>query len=620
MAAPVYGHDLTDWIADSDTTAWGELVNAISGGAPDEADTESALQATNSCSQSCNTTGLCSMCRILGSPVTLSSGQVFLVWHGHGVATAMLSYASGGLRLAVAGSTLTDWKAWAVGGNDVPPFPYSKWVNNPIDPTLTAEYTNGTPPTGGTNIYGVGSMCQLSAAVAKGQPHIVDIIRYGRAEARFNAGDSGTPATFTGFATSNDAQTARWGLIQAVAGGFQWKGLMTLGYSATAVYMTDSNKTIFIQDCRKVSSTFNKIEVRVATSVINWTNMTFNNVAPSTNASKGDFAMIDAADVNIESCSFIDMGTFVFLSSAAINKSLFLRCGQVTHGGADFDSCIFSGYEGTADTGYLVYNVNADPDGEIDKCSFAKGTASTHAIQFGTNTPNTITLRGIVFSGYNASNGNTDSTLYFPDKGSDTTWTVNLVECSGNISYKKARSGDTVNLVINPVTIGITVKDLITGNAITSQDVRVFVSVASGVNYPYNASVTITNSGTTATVAHTGHGLVTNDKVWIKGASHYQNNGVFTITKITDNSYSYTMSSAPGSDPTGTITSTFVPLEGLTNSSGYISASKSYSSDQPVTGWARKSSGTPLYKTGAISGDIDNVAGVQLTVLLAKDE
>ena len=68
MAAPSYT-DLIDLIADSDTTAWGELVT-MAGRCSDEADTESALQGTNSVSQITNTTSLFSMCRILGSPVT----------------------------------------------------------------------------------------------------------------------------------------------------------------------------------------------------------------------------------------------------------------------------------------------------------------------------------------------------------------------------------------------------------------------------------------------------------------------------------------------------------------------------------------------------------------------
>lgn len=233
MAAPIYTHDLTDWIADNDTAAWGELTGANAGALPDEADTESALQGTNTTSQATNTTGACGIARILGTPVTLTTGQVFLVWHGHGVATALQAYANNGLQVAILGSSLANWKGYTVGGYDVPPFPYGKWANNPVDPTITADTSNGTPPTGGTNVYGVGSICQLTQAVAKGQPHVVDMIRYGRAEARFSGGDLANGyATFAGFATANDAQTARWGLIQGVQGGYQWKGLMTIGFGA----------------------------------------------------------------------------------------------------------------------------------------------------------------------------------------------------------------------------------------------------------------------------------------------------------------------------------------------------------------------------------------------------
>ena len=256
MAAPIYTHDLTDWIADNDTAAWGELTGANAGALPDEADTESALQGTNTTSQATNTTGACGIARILGTPVTLTTGQVFLVWHGHGVATALQAYANNGLQVAILGSSLANWKGYTVGGYDVPPFPYGKWANNPVDPTITADTSNGTPPTGGTNIYGVGSICTLTQAVAKGQPHVVDMIRYGRAEARFSGGDLANGyATFAGFATANDAQTARWGLIQSVQGGYQWKGLMTIGFGAACDFR-DSNKNIFIQDTRKVSSTF----------------------------------------------------------------------------------------------------------------------------------------------------------------------------------------------------------------------------------------------------------------------------------------------------------------------------------------------------------------------------
>jgi hypothetical protein len=48
--------------------------------------------------------------------------------------------------------------------------------------------------------------------------------------------------------------------------------------------------------------------------------------------------------------------------------------------------------------------------------------------------------------------------------------------------------------------------------------------------------------------------------------------------------------------------------------------SRVFSVDQPVSGWARKSTSAPYYKTGLISGTIDTELGVSLTTLLLSDE
>ena len=76
-----------------------------------------------------------------------------------------------------------------------------------------------------------------------------------------------------------------------------------------------------------------------------------------------------------------------------------------------------------------------------------------------------MTLTGIDFSGYNAVDQNTDSALYFPDTGSDVTWTVNLSGCSGDITYYKARSGDTVSIVADQVSHTLT--GLFNGSEVT---------------------------------------------------------------------------------------------------------------------------------------------------------
>ncbi len=173
----------------------------------------------------------------------------------------------------------------------------------------------------------------------------------------------------------------------------------------------------------------------------------------------------------------------------------------------------------------------------------------------------------------------------------------------------------SVEPIIVP-TITVVVKDI---NNTSVANASVLLTANSDGYMPYRSTVTIINSGTTATVTHSNHGLLTGDKVLIKNASHYQNNGVFTIAKINNNSYSYVMSSAPGSNPTGTILCTGVVLEGTTNVNGILSITRDINSSQSVIGWARKSSGAPYYKSSIISGIVSASSDTILSVLLLSD-
>ena len=158
----------------------------------------------------------------------------------------------------------------------------------------------------------------------------------------------------------------------------------------------------------------------------------------------------------------------------------------------------------------------------------------------------------------------------------------------------------------------------IAGTAIVGA--QVLLTANTGSTLPFQTTVTIANSGTTATVTHTGHGLSNGDKVLIKGASLAPNNGVFAIVYIDANSYSYTMDSSPGSSPTGTIKATYVFIFGVTDSNGDITENKYLTGNQPVTGWARKSTDAPFYKTGVIFGTASSTLGITLTALLIEDQ
>ncbi len=71
----------------------------------------------------------------------------------------------------------------------------------------------------------------------------------------------------------------------------------------------------------------------------------------------------------------------------------------------------------------------------------------------------------------------------------------------------------------------------------------------------------ITYSGTTATVTTaSAHGYFTGDQVQIAGASPAQYDGVFNVSVLGANTFTYTMASSPGSNASGTMTATLIPV------------------------------------------------------------
>jgi hypothetical protein len=200
---------------------------------------------------------------------------------------------------------------------------------------------------------------------------------------------------------------------------------------------------------------------------------------------------------------------------------------------------------------------------------------------------------------------------------------VNLVGCTGNISYRVG-TGGSVSLVSDPVTVGVTVYDGGYSPPILLSGARVLLYVSeevSGNGFPYQASVTIVSSGTTATVTHTAHGLATNDHIIINGANEDAYNGAYQITLDgvdPTNKYTYTMNEDPADTATGTITATFAFISGTTDGSGYISDSRVVGDDQPVVGWVREY-GDPYFEQGDIIDTVDSVNGLSSTVILRRD-
>ena len=185
-----------------------------------------------------------------------------------------------------------------------------------------------------------------------------------------------------------------------------------MGLTATSVTFSDSNEVIIIDDCPHTYAEFNKVEINNASSSVTLTNITFISTA-TTSVALGRFEVVDNATVTLSGCSFNNMDTFILQSNTAANNCVWNGCGTITAGGADLSGSSIADANVGTDGAALVWDVNSDPNGELDNMSFTKGTDTAHAIEFGTNVPTTMTLTGIDFSGYNASDGQNDSTFYF---------------------------------------------------------------------------------------------------------------------------------------------------------------------------------------------------------------
>lgn len=429
---------------------------------------------------------------------------------------------------------------------------------------------------------------------------------------------TGTTGLWSDFTTADQNSTNQYGVIRLIGGVYNCYARVQLGSSGSSLVMDESNFAIIFPMQTLVADNFMGVNVDIqnASTNIDWTG----GVLKSAGTKLGDLVVTGTSGAfDASNMTFSGLRVATFTSVANVTNSAFLGCGAVTAPGTDLVGCSFTGSTVAADTSAVVWDANVDTSGDgdplqgLDNTKFTKGTAAHHAIELGTTSPTNVTFRGITFTGFNGSNAQNDSVVHV--KRTTGAVTINTVNCAGTVSYKTA--GATVTIVADTVTASVNVKTLAGANL---QNARVFLKASDGTGpFPFEETVTITNSGTTATVSHTGHGMATNDKVVIKGASLQANNGVFSITYVSDNSYTYTMGSSPGSNPTGTIKATFVAIEGLTDANGNISMTRVFSAAQPVTGWVRKASGAPYYKTALLSGSISNTTGYSANVQMIED-
>ena len=418
MAAPSYTTELTSQqiFTDGGAGTW-SLISSGGGGQNSLTDpeTDDYVQGSSSVSRSPWSSAARGM--IFNSAQSITSGDAVFIWTKADVAQALDTKAGadpqgGGIQCLI-GSSTAALNAYYVDGSDT--YTFGGWKCYPIDPTIAASGTFGNAPTATTAWFGVAWNVP-AAGPSKGFPFKIDAMRVGRTFSITDGDLANGYATFAGLASTAGSLANQWGVFNFSNGVYTMQGLMELG-TTTAVDFRDSNKTVFVANTEFVSSTFNGIEVNQATSRVDWTNVT---VSALGTVSKGYFLANANADINFESCSFVNMDTFGFLSNSTINDTVFRGCGQIDQNLAIMDSCVVS--NSTATSAMLLDNSGADLGGNLSNTTF-NSSGTGHAIEITGGT--SATLSGISFNNYAGTNGSTGNEAVYVNIASGN-FTVNV--------------------------------------------------------------------------------------------------------------------------------------------------------------------------------------------------
>jgi len=138
---------------------------------------------------------------------------------------------------------------------------------------------------------------------------------------------------------------------------------------------------------------------------------------------------------------------------------------QVSSDAAGIDFTLTPDTDNYTESAGLIWDTAADPNGELDDMVFDTLTSPmSHAIQFGTTSPLTMTLTGIAFgTNYSGTADGSVGNETFEFLRTTGTITVNLVGCSGNFGYKKEAGAtvvinNAVSIVVGGVAEGTSVK------------------------------------------------------------------------------------------------------------------------------------------------------------------
>jgi hypothetical protein len=437
---------------------------------------------------------------------------------------------------------------------------------------------------------------------------------------RAHAGTSGNRNNFEDMRVFDEDTNFHGWLLGNTAKGGLYIGPET---GTTADYWESINEAIVFED-EQVAVGFYVVSIRGANTTCDFTlaNISARNatnarwsflVESTTGDTTGGVTDTNGVFAGVDQCTL--NGNTTFTGTTIIDSTLITQLGSTLNGISVLNPNVTTSSAAVlADNLTLITNSTFESSGGGHAVEYRPTGAGPFSVNWSNNQD----------SGYAGTDGSTgDETILIHPVTNSASVTINVINGSSTPTIMEhADYTGAFSLVVNPVTTLVNVKDNLGANL---QNARVFLKASDGTgDLPFEESVTsISRSGTLATVSHTAHGLNTGEYVKLYGITDKteDNAGAHQITYVDDNSYTYLTDDSGSTSYTGTITATGALIYGLTLASGNISSSRSLTNDQPLEGYARKSTaGAPRFKTFPLSGIVDNADGLTINIRMILDE
>jgi len=517
---------------------------------------------------------------------------------------------------------------WFISGSDLG---YSgDWLHGVIDCSRAFDISSGTPNL--ANITEIGGGYNISAT--KGAdilyPFFFDAIRKengsGQNGIRIVGGTTGDRLLFGDLPIGDE--TLRTGIAEVSRGNIFAGGEWHFGNAASTMYLQDDAVTVNAADLPVANDYYKLVFNDGTTGITDFrvTKLTWKGVSRLIPWSYDTSALGvgDTHDCPDETFNFFSTITFGLQTTKL--RPVFNDCVNIVPNGipltnAGFNNsdrvtlttandAITGGSTNLHSTVAGIAFVLTDSPAKISVHSFNNTGGVGHAVE--ATTIGSYAYNGNTHTGYGA-NGTTSAAFYNNSGGAIT---LNIGN-GGDTPTVRNGVGASTTIVAGAVIVRVRVLDNLN---VVLPNAAVHMEAAIGGVLPAYDSVTLSVVGTLVTVTHTGHGMISGDKVKFRATVQIIYNIVAVITVTGVNNYTYNLTSSPASGPTGPTTATFVALNGLTDVNGEISASRVYGANQTIEGDVRKANGSPLFQSAQLIGPISSANGLFNNIKMIPDE